>query len=155
MTDIGRSFVASDRERATRLRLDGDRILLDELEAGSWQAILGHLRHEPASAGELEAAIGEIEDRLMPVLRSLPAHRSLVTSERAVFEVARAAGAGDAPGVALDIASVERLFNRLADAAYGAPAAQLGIPARREFAATVLLVREVLHHGAFPSIVLT
>lgn len=36
-----------------------------------------------------------------------------------------------------------------ADVAHGMPAAQLGVPTDRSFAATLLILREVLHHGGF------
>jgi hypothetical protein len=126
---------------------------LATLEAGSLRSILEHLHHEPATSDELEAAISEIEDALMPAIRSLPERRLLVTSAPEVWEVVRGAGLSGSPEVNLDIATVEQLFNRLADVAFGAPAAQLGIPSNRAFAATLLILREVLHHGGFDSII--
>ncbi|HKK44756.1 MAG TPA: hypothetical protein VJ964_04505 [Balneolaceae bacterium] len=42
--------------------------------AGNMQAILANLKHEPAEAIELEAAIADIEDQLMPVIKELPNH---------------------------------------------------------------------------------
>lgn len=147
----------------TRLRICGDRVLLETaediasagsavLDAGSLQRILAHLAHVPPTAGELESAIMQIEDDLMPILRSLPAHSRLVTSAPAYWEVVTAAGLGGSPEVDLDIATVERLFNRLAEVAQGMPAARLGIPPDRGFAAMLLLLREILHHGGFGSV---
>lgn len=150
----------------TRLRICGDRVLLDvaggiaspetaTLDAGSLQRILAHLGHAPPTAAELESAILQIEDDLMPVLRSLPDHGQLVTSAPEFWEVVTVAGLDGSPEVSLDTATVERLFNRLADVAYGMPAARLGIPAHRSFAAVLLLLREVLHHGGFGSVLVT
>lgn len=150
----------------TQLRICGDRVLLDvagsmaspdsaTLDAGSLQRILVHLRHAPPRAGELESAIQQIEDDLMPVLRSLPAHGQLVTSAPEYWEVVTVAGLGGSPEVDLDTATVERLFNRLADVAYGMPAARLGLPTGRSFAAILLLLREILHHGGFGSVLVT
>ena len=147
----------------TRLHICGDRVLLEvangiaspgtiALEAGSLQRILAHLGHVPPTAGELESAIMQIEDDLMPILRSLPNHTQLVTFAPEFWEVVTAAGLGGSPEVNLDIATVEMLFNRLADVAYGVPAARLGIPTTRTFAAILLVLREVLHHGGFGSI---
>jgi hypothetical protein len=143
-----------------RLHIDGDRISLEVLsgddsphstaqEVGSLRSILVHLRHEPATADELEAAIAVIEGRLMPIIPLLPTHRCLVTSAPAVCDIAKVAGVNDTHGRHLDIATVERLFNRLADAAYGTPPAQYGIPASRDFAAALLMLRELLHHAGF------
>lgn len=147
----------------TRLRICGDRVLLEvekdiaspgsaTLDAGSLQRILAHLGHVPPTAGELESAIMQIEDDLMPILRLLPAHSQLATAAPEYWEVVTVAGLGDSPEVNLDIATVEMLFNRLADAAHGIPAARLGIPTNRTFAAILLLLREVLHHGGFGSV---
>jgi hypothetical protein len=147
----------------TRLHLDGDHITLEvlsggdsphstALEVGSLRSILAHLRHEPATADELEAAIATIEDRLMPIISLLPTRRCLVTSAPAVCDIAKVVGVNDTHGLHLDIATVERLFNRLADTAYGTPAAQYGIPASRDFAAALLMLRELLHHAGFESV---
>ncbi|MBS1147037.1 MAG: hypothetical protein H6R08_1213 [Proteobacteria bacterium] len=147
----------------TRLSICGDRVLLEAakdiaspgsatLDAGSLQRIQAHLVHVPPTAGELESAIMQIEDDLMPVLRSLPGSGQLVTCAPAYWEVVTAAGLGGSPEVNLDIATVERLFNLLADVAHGMPAARLGIPANGSFAAMLLLLREILHHGGFGSV---
>lgn len=147
----------------TRLRICGDRVLLEvtsgiaspesaTLDAGSLQRILTHLDHAPPTAAELESAIQQIEDDLMPVLRSFPDHGQLVTSAPEYWEVVTVAGLGGSPEVNLETATVEMLFNRLADVAYGMPAARLGIPTDRSFAAILLLLREVLHHGGFRSV---
>lgn len=122
------------------------------LPAGSFDGVLGHLRHEPALAHELEAAIVEVEDGLMPALRSLHTHRRLLTAAPGMDQIARAAGAVDPTFVDLDIETVERLFLQLARLAQGTPAAHLGIPADRGFAAHLLILREVLHHGGFESV---
>lgn len=150
-------------EPIIRLRICGDRVLLDvardgappgsaTLDAGSLQRIRAHLHHAPPTAAELESAIMQIKDDLMPVLRSLPDHGQLVTSAPAYWEVVKVAGLGGSPAVNLETATVEGLFNRLADVAYGMPAARLGIPTDRSFAAILLLLREVLHHGGFISV---
>lgn len=143
-----------------RLHVDGDRIVLDvltvagsadtgKLDAGSWQDVSRLLRHEPPTPSELEAAIAAIEDALMPALRRLPASRRLVASTALLADIAAAAGSAKA---ALETATVEMLFNRLADVAHGTPAARLGIPVDRAFAARLLLLREVLHHGGFGAV---
>ena len=135
-----------------RLAVEGERVAL---EIGSLPGILELLRHEPATPAELEQAIEKIEDELMPLLRSLPAKRRLVTCAPEVREIARVAGLAGQSDLRLETATVELLFNRLADAAHGAPSARLGIPPGRVFAATLLLLREVLHHGGFKWITVT
>jgi len=142
----------------TCLHVTDDRIALEivdgtagaiTLEIGSLQDILGHLRHEPATAAGIEVAIAEIEDALMPAMRALPARRCLVTSAAGAQEIAKVAGLEGPAPIRLPIETVEMLFNRLADMAHGMPAARLGMPPERLFAANLLLLRELLHHGGF------
>lgn len=121
-------------------------------QAGSKQNILRHLQSEPATAFGLEAAIATIEDELMPVILSLPAHRSLVTSEPEIHQIAGLGTGTDK--LRLEVEEVERLFNCLADVAYGTPAKILGIPENREFAAVLLYLRELMHHAGFSIITL-
>jgi hypothetical protein len=145
----------------TILLFDNEKIQLEVLtteelpgsatyQAGSMRNILQYLKSEPATAFELEAAIETIEDELIPVIPSLPNQRALVTSEPAIHQIA-----GYSPVVEksrLEIAEVERLFNRLADVAYGTPAKMLGVPENREFVAVLLYLRELMHHAGFSSI---
>jgi hypothetical protein len=135
-----------------RLHL-GPRLALDlpggeTVEIGSVETIVKRLRREPPDAAGLEAAIADIEDMLLPALRKLPQHRELVTAAAEVKQLAEAAGARGR----LETAAVEVLFNRLADVANGRPVSSLGFPADRSFAASLLFLRELLHHGGFASI---
>lgn len=142
-----------------------DRVLLESthgtenstrmFEAGSLTDVLACLEHEPPAPAELEFAIAGIEDALMPVIRSLPEHSSLSATGMHFREVAKAAGVSKTPDSRLDTAAVETLFNLLADVAYGLPATQAGIPTNRVFVAALLVLREVLHHGGFKSVVIT
>lgn len=148
----------------TRLLFRADRVLLESwrdatyatevLDAGSLQTVLARLGHVPPTPNELETAIEVIEDGLMPALRSLPKHSLLTTAGIEFREIAEAAGiSSNKPG--LDTATVEMLFNRLAEVAYGAPAAHVGIPTSSAFVAALLVLREVMHHGGFESVVIT
>lgn len=121
-------------------------------QAGSKQNILRHLQSEPATAYEIEAAIATIEDELMPVIPSLPTHRSLVTSEPEIHQIAGLGTGTDR--LRLEVEEVERLFNCIADVAYGTPAKLLGIPENREFATGLLFLRELMHHAGFSVITL-
>jgi hypothetical protein len=145
-----------DGNGVVKLRFADDRIRLELADAslplGSFTQLLALLPHEPPTAGELENAIAEIEDRLMPVLKALPAARRLSSDEALLHELA--AHMTPPATTTLDIDAVERLFNRLADVASGLPAARAGIPPERAFAAALLLVREVMHHGGFPALAL-
>jgi hypothetical protein len=111
------------------------------------------LKHEPATANELELAIAEIEDALAPVIRMLPPNGRLTTSVPAMRDIAKAASPKTIGDPEIGIEAVEILFNRLADVASGTPAARLGIPASKAFAANLLVLRELMHHAGFASMV--
>lgn len=126
---------------------------LSTIAAGSMHTVLESLQHEPATPAELEAAIACIEDALMPAVRHLPAAAELYCAEPSLQTLAHLAAAGALPA-RLDTGRVERLFNDLADIAYGMPAARLGLPTARDFTAALLVLREVLHHGDFAAVTL-
>lgn len=125
----------------------------------SLQTIFASLQHEPPTALEVEAAIAHTEDLITPLLRPLAPGAILHASGPAMRELARAAGVtpqpGEVPAWHLDHAVMNRLFDRLAGLAGGIPAAHLGLPPERAFAAHVVLLRELLHHGAFRELVIT
>jgi hypothetical protein len=65
--------------------------------------------------------------------------------------VSLALGKGES---AVALADVEQLFQQLAAVAEGRPVASSGLPAGRTFAATLLILREFMHHLGFDSIVI-
>lgn len=99
----------------------------------------------------IETAIAEVEDVIMPLRPALPVEAWLLSTDDAVAEVAAQAGLSLAEGpVTLDRETVEALFNRWAALALGRPTSQdalpVGGPAAGRFAATLLVLREWLHH---------
>ena len=54
--------------------------------------------------------------------------------------------------MALPIDAVEGQFDLLAAFIFGRPASSAGIPADSSFAATLLILREFMHHLQFPAI---
>lgn len=129
------------------------------LGEGSLAPVLASLRHEPPSALEVEEAIAHTEELIMPLLRGLAPGAALHASGAALQALALAAGAPQptdgASAWQFEPAALERLFERLAQLAGGLPAAHLGLPVDRRFAAILVLVRELLHHGAFRELVIT
>lgn len=109
-------------------------------------------RHVPPTPGELEAAIASVEDVLMPAIPRLRGQASLVTTDAESVALARSSGMPETRTVELDLAMVERLFNRLVNVAHGRPAAQEGLPERGTFAANLLILRELMHHAGYASI---
>lgn len=146
----------------TILKVDNDQFLLEIvrdiesqnhtiLKAGNMNSILNNIHHEPAEAIELEYAIEDIEDQLMPIIKDLPDNRCLLTSEQLFLDIANVAELDLDDNRQLDIETVEEVFNRLADVAWGTPATRLKMPENREFAATVLFLRELMHHADYDS----
>ena len=102
----------------------------------------------PPTPAVLEQAIAEIEDALMPQLPALAGHSGPVHSRSAGSNALRApAGLPPHGSQWLSRHSLEALFNRLADAANGAPLRQLGLPEDLQFAAHLTGLRELLHHA--------
>jgi exopolyphosphatase/pppGpp-phosphohydrolase len=135
----------------TSLALDAHRIILASRAAGEVVVAVGvedlaaHFRHAPPTGAELEHAIDVIEDALTAT-RLGHASRGALTTRSALLR--------SLPGLAreggsLSIDEVESLFQRLALAASGRSTALDGIPADRETAAALLVLRETMHHLGF------
>ena len=105
-------------------------------------------RHDPPTPAELEQAIELVEEEVMRARTAGPNDAVLRASGAALREVADAAGAGDT----LTLDPVEQLFQRVASESLGNPAARRGLPAGRRFVATVLILREFMHHRGFASV---
>jgi hypothetical protein len=112
-----------------------------ELDLG-WSATL----RDDSPLG-LENAIAAVEDELARAHGAIAKGAALLTRDAAIRDIASAAGVPHGPEMTLTIEAVEQTFQRLV---MRAP----GLPAGREFAATLLILREVMHHLEFPSIVI-
>lgn len=116
----------------------------------SWSSIAAWLKDEPANDGQLEQAIAFIEDELMPHLP--PAEGGLLALPPDLWQTLLAVS--PVTDVPMSPDTVEGLFNRLAELAWGQPASQVGLPVDRVFASRLLLIRELLHHGGFDGLCL-
>lgn len=122
------------------------------LPVGAERTAHTYFRHSPPSALELEAAIAAVEDVVMPALRQLPAGLVLHTSDAAVHRIAQLAGVPDGPRMELSIEAMEACFDRLAAVVQGRPSTQDVLPPDAGFAATLLILRELMHHLGFARI---
>jgi exopolyphosphatase/pppGpp-phosphohydrolase len=113
-----------------------------------------YFRHQPPTAGELEQAIMMVEDAIAPLRDKIPVGAKLFTADPALSDIARAVGISDAPSVNLTLDAVEMTFQRLAAVVHGRSASREGLPENNDFAATLLILRECLHHLGFSSITL-
>jgi len=134
----------------TLVRLDSGAVLA--LAVGSRKTSAAFFRHEPPTEAEMEYAIMAVEDELMRIRPQMPEGTALETTDAAVREIALLAGADGSGTITFSVESVERMFDRLAAVMLGRPASVDGIPASREFAATLLILREFMHHLKFAEV---
>ena len=113
-------------------------------------------RQDLPTAAELEQAIMAVEDEIARVTRLGDASSPLVSDDAALVELARLAGVDGPLPARVDVAAVENAFERLARVAQGGPSAFSGLSggeADRSFAARLLIVRELMHHLGFATLV--
>ena len=107
------------------------------------------LNRFPPGEAALEHAITLVEDALMPHVDALQQEATEVlqgSGASVALLVSLAAGAGARQA---DRAAVERVFNRVVDVAGGLPARHADIPDDAELIATLVVVRELLHHAGY------
>lgn len=103
----------------------------------------------------IEQAIAEVEERVMPWQRQLPSPARLFTADADIVDIARWAGMPEEGRTwRLSTDSVERLFNRWIARAQGRPASRDALPLTARFSASLLVLRECLHHLGFDGVTL-
>lgn len=100
----------------------------------------------------MENAINLVEDELFRIRHSIVKGSTLSTTDASVRSIATIAGVPDQPYMLLTRDLVEQIFNRLAAIVQGRPASQDSIPTTAKFSATLLILREFMHHLDFASI---
>lgn len=125
------------------------------LALGSRRTAIDHFKHEPPTAIEMENAIQAVEDEVARVRPMIVRDSKLFTADAVIRDIARLAGVADSAEHTLSLEAMERTFNRLAAVTLGTPALQEGIPNGGAFAATLLILREFMHHLRFSSITAT
>ena len=109
---------------------------------------------------ELENSIAAVEDEVhiahCQLQGLLPPGQVWVpwSADAALHDLATLAGVPPGPHRVLTLDAMERLFNRLAAVSEGRPAAQEGLPDDPAFAGTLLVLRELMHHLPFATLVL-
>ena len=104
-------------------------------------------KHFPPTPPEIENAIQVVEDEVMPLHRLLMATSDLYTLDESIQDIARLTVYSEVQhGLTLARKDVEQVFNRLAAIISGRPASQDVLPTTNSFAATLLILREVMHH---------
>jgi hypothetical protein len=114
-----------------------------------WQSLAReHLKHDPPSPLELENAIAAIEDGVAAAGISVHGESSAESADPYLREIAALAGLPAKGDAALSREAVEQMFQRLASRAPG-------LPAGPRFAATLLILRELMHHLRIASLSLS
>lgn len=112
------------------------------------------LSHDPPIPREMEAAIAAVEDELARARSSVPADSVLVAAGTPIGELLD--GMPPLPGSAapIDIAAVEAWYQRLAAISLGAARSRgEAVPAPAGIA-TVIVLRECMHHLGFSNVTL-
>ena len=109
-------------------------------------------KHNPPTPRELEEAIATIEDELARARTIVVNDSMLITTDKAVLEIARTAGTGSVSGPMLSNEVVEQLYQRLAAVASGAPPTQEETKLYAVHAATIVILREAMHHLRYAAI---
>lgn len=123
-----------------------------ELRIGFLKTAEEFFRHYPPTPRELEEAIAAIEDELARARKAVAGDSKLVTTDNVVLEIARIAGVAAASEPILNIEAVEQLYQRFAAIASGAPTTREEAESYAAYAATILILRECMHHLRYASI---
>lgn len=116
------------------------------LALGSRKTAREHFRHTPPSPLELENAIATVEDEVTRARTMVNAAVPLYTSDPAIRAIAVLAGVTEGNRMQVSVEAIERTFDRLASVVLGQPASHVGLPRDNSFAATLLILREFMHH---------
>jgi exopolyphosphatase/pppGpp-phosphohydrolase len=109
-------------------------------------------KHNPPTEAEMENAIMLVEDELFRIRHAMVKGSTLSTTDTSVRLIATIAGVPDQSYLTLTRELVEQTFNRLAAIVQGRPASLDSLPTNAEFCATLLILREFMHHLDFESI---
>ena len=135
---------------ATGAGAEPDKVLL--LAVGSQRTASEFFLHAPPTAGEIENAIRQVEDEVERAREMIAAYPTLHTTDDSIRDIAHIASGHTASASQLPIQAVEQVFSLLVSYSLGRPAASAGIPGSPEFAATLLILREFMHHLKFSAI---
>lgn len=109
-------------------------------------------QHNPPTPRELEEAIATIEDELARARAIVVNDSMLITTDKVVLEIAHTAGIGSVSEPMLSIEVVEQLYQRLAAVTSGAPPTQEETKLYAVHAATIVILREAMHHLRYAEI---
>jgi hypothetical protein len=133
---------------------DGHIVLQQELQLGTASLARQWMRHTPPTPLDIEHAIEQTEDVVMPLAAKLARTEILDLRGPGAALILQAVGAAPDAVVRWNLEEVEDLFNRIAMVSQGRPSGQEALPTEPEFYAAMVIVRECLHHLRFSGVVL-
>ena len=122
------------------------------LTIGSQKTSSEFFKHNPPTAEELENAIMVVEDEVTRARTMTAGDSTLFTFDVAILEIALNSGVSNSLNLIVSRDAIERTYDRFAQVTLGSSASYQGIPASTTFAATLLILREFMHHFQFLSI---
>lgn len=122
------------------------------LANGSQTIAHEYLLHTPPLPTELEGAILAIEEQIAAAHITTAAGARLYSSDPIVRRIAHLLPGSREEPLSLSTDVVQCAFNPLVNVALGRPAAHDALPLDIDFVATLLMLRELLHHLQFSSI---
>jgi exopolyphosphatase/pppGpp-phosphohydrolase len=122
------------------------------LTIGAQKTAREYFKHTPPSALELENAIVTVEDEITRVRNLMPAGARLVTTDMTIREITILSGITPGDIMRLPLQAMEQTFERLAQVCLRRPVPSDNLPTSKAFAATLLILREFMHHLQFADI---
>jgi hypothetical protein len=122
------------------------------LAIGAQQVAEAFFRRMPPMPLQVENAIQVVEDEVVRARTLVPAGTWICSADADIQTIATIAGGSALDGQFLPVESVEHTFNRWVDWVEGRPASQDGLPHSASFAASLLILREFMHHLQVPGV---
>lgn len=116
------------------------------IKLGAARIARDFFHHDPPTSREIELAIDFVEDEIMRLGKPAELDTALWGNGLTLRDWVAVSGQ------TMPVEIVEQWFQRLASASLGQTGALQGLPAGREAAATLLILREFMHHLGYPAI---
>jgi exopolyphosphatase/pppGpp-phosphohydrolase len=123
-----------------------------KLPVGSRKTAAEYFHHDPPTPGEMENAIVAVEDAVASARTIISGGTGLFTTDEAIRKIALISGVTDGAELILTRDAMEQTFERLIEVILGRPDLRKEVPADATFSATLLILREFMHHLQFLSI---
>jgi len=122
------------------------------LAIGAQQIAKMYFQHMPPAPLQVENAIQVVEDEVVRARTLVPAGTWICSTDADIHTIASLARGSALDDRRLPAESVEHTFNRWVDWVEGRPASQDDLPHTASFAASLLILREFMHHLQVPGV---